>query len=196
MEEESNVDAGQALAQETGEEEELIIVNEDDVAGLVDTDDGIGESFVEDVIVGPGLAEIAPITGFILFVMEEGEELVLPITPPSSLGSEEGETIVVDVIPEPDGSDGCTGFGFQTFLQLLTIRTWDVQLGLFVGLAWFLTLVDWDRGGSLVQRDRVHGGDAVGSSGMIGRFAADDMVDFSRPADQGVIPCALIRGQI
>ncbi|GKT82231.1 LOW QUALITY PROTEIN: hypothetical protein Ct61P_00081 [Colletotrichum tofieldiae] len=104
VQEEGDVHVGDALAQHAGQQHEVVVVDDDDVAGLVELDDAVGELLVHAVVVGPLQALLAAVGGLVLLVVEEGVEVVLGVAAPAALVLEQDALVLLlVVVAEPDG---------------------------------------------------------------------------------------------
>ncbi|GJC91258.1 hypothetical protein ColKHC_00084 [Colletotrichum higginsianum] len=95
VQEEGDVHVGDALAQHAGQQHEVVVVDDDDVAGLVELDDAVGELLVHAVVVGPLQTLLAAVGRLVLLVVEEGVEVVLGVAAPPALVLEQDALLLL-----------------------------------------------------------------------------------------------------
>lgn len=122
VQEEGDVHVGNPLSQHAGKQHEEVVVNNDNIAGLVDLDNLMGKLLVHTVVVSPLDAFSSAIGGLMLLVVEEGVEILLGIAAPPSLVLEEdaiGGNLGLVRQPDGVGAD-CLVVG-QTVLETVLI---------------------------------------------------------------------------
>ncbi|TKW53368.1 hypothetical protein CTA1_7662 [Colletotrichum tanaceti] len=194
VQKEGDVHVGDALAQHAGQQHEVVVVDDDDVAGLVELDDAVGELLVHAVVVGPLQTLLAAVGRLVLLVVEEGVEVVLGVAAPAALVLEQDALVLLlVVVAEPDGHR----------LDGLAVGQLGLEAGLvFAGQPETLArgrrgqtriAVNGDRGREGVEGGEVDGGRGRGVGGREDVFGG---IDLAGPGDDGVVPGRLVRREV
>src|SRR5690242_7934899 len=72
VEEEANVDVRKTLAQQAGQKHQLIVVDHDNIARVIELENAIREELIHAVVVCPSFTRSASVCRLILFVVEDG----------------------------------------------------------------------------------------------------------------------------
>lgn len=104
VEEEGYVYMWNALSEHAGKQKKVVVVDHDNISGLVDLQNSIRELQIHAVVVRPRFAFRPTIGRFMLFVVEEREELVFGEAFPSCLIFQEDISIsILSIVSQPDG---------------------------------------------------------------------------------------------
>ncbi|SPQ25681.1 5aea1791-de3b-44bd-b511-1c7ceda42855 [Thermothielavioides terrestris] len=186
---EGDVHVWGALTQHAWEQHQGVVVHHDDVAGLVDLENLVGEFLVHAVVVGPMHALPAPVARLGQLVVEEGIEVVLGVAPPSGLVLQLDAVLAsVGIVGEPDW-DG---------LDLLVMRELALEpLHVLLGNPQAvgrgrrrrgLGGVERDRLGERIERAEVYCREGRG----VRRRQLAGCLDLARPCDDRVVPGRLV----
>lgn len=194
VEEEGDVHVWDALAEHAGQQHEVVVVDNDNVAGLVEVDDAVGKLLVHAVVVGPLQALLATVGGFMLLVVEEGVEIMFGVAAPAALVLEkDARFLLLVVVAEPDGHR----------LDGLAVGELGLEAGLVL-LGKPETLAGGRRGQAGIAIDGdgrgegVEGGEVYSRSGR-GAGRREDVlrgIDLTRPGDDGVVPGGLVGREV
>jgi hypothetical protein len=162
-------------------------MHNDDVARLIDFKDLVGEVLIHAVVVGPLHSLLASVRRLMLFVVEEGVEIMLGIPPPPVLVPEmdtfAGSFVLVKE-PYRYGAD-------RLVMGELVLELLLILLGHPMPINWWWRRQSGrriDRDGS---RERIQGRNAHCCRGRcLGRREGDlcREFDLARPGDDGMVP--------
>jgi hypothetical protein len=184
VEKEGDVHVGDSLAQHAREEHEEIVVNHNNIAGLVVLNDLVGKLLVHPVVIRPLHSLATAIGRLMLLVVKQRVEIVLGVATPAGLVLEEDTFFTgLGLVGEPDGECADRLAVGQLVLEFLLVLERNPETIIGRGRRQPSVCVNGNW-----RRERVEGRDTegVGCRGCCDFFYRG--LDLAGPSDNGVAP--------